>query len=459
MTLHLLRQTTDRFGKLQTQLRERAEAPQTLVALERAALADEGELSRLLLKVVATFVALALIWAATFSIDIRAKGAGKVVPVSQIQQIQNLEGGIVTEIGVHEGDIVTKGQPLVKLSPKQAEGELSEKTVTAEALTITIARLEAEIENREPDYPKAIADAHPELVRGEEQLRQERRNVQEKQMQVLNSQRGQKASELAELRARQPQVRANLKLLGEQIATIEPLVRQGAAAGMEVISLRREETGMRAQLSTVEHGIVTAQSALAEADQRIGEKNAVFLTEAREELTRKRTQLAALEGGINAKADQLSRTVVVAPMRGIVKTLAITTLGGVAAPGRTIVELVPLEDNLLVEARVSPSEIAWIRPGQPANVRITAFDYAVFGTLEGEVISVSPDSVTDERKDQTYYRIKVRTRSNSVEGPAGPLLITPGMIAEVDVLTGRRTILEYLIKPVLRGLRSSMSER
>lgn len=436
-----------------------AQAHRTYAALERAALADEGTIARLLLKSIAIAALLFVLWAAVFSIDIQAKGAGKVVPVSQIQQIQNLEGGIVTAISVREGDIVEKNQPLVKLSPMQAQGELLEKKTTAEGLMAAIARLEAEVEGKQPVYPKAVSEGHPELLRAEEELRQERLNVLDKQLQVLRSQRAQKVSEAAELRARQPQAITNLKLLVEQIATIEPLVRQGAAAGMEVVSLRRDETHLRSQLSTIEHGIVTAQAALTEADQRIAEKRVKFLAESREELGHKRTQLAALEGGITAKTDQVSRTVVVAPMRGIVKTLAVSTVGGVIGPGRTIVELVPIEDNLLVEARIAPSEIAWIRPGQPAKVRITAFDYAIFGALDGEVVGISPDSVTDERKDQAYYRIKVRTRTNSVQGPAGPLVITPGMIAEVDVLTGRRTVLEYLIKPVLRGLRASMSER
>lgn len=434
-------------------------SPQTLEALERAATADEGRISRWLLRVILLVFTLIIVWAALFEIDIRARGGGRVVPVSQVQQIQNLEGGIVTEILVREGDVVGAGQALVRLSPKQAQGELDEKKSTAESLQASIVRLEAEADFREAVYPEGLQQQHPHLVPMEERLRQERREALEAQLQVLRSQRDQKTSEVAEYQARLPQVRANLRLLTEQIAALEPLVRSGAAAGMEVVSLRREEANARAQLATAEHGLVTSQAALAEAGRRIAEKRAMFAAEAREELSRRRAQLAALEGGINAKTDQVRRTTVVAPMPGMIKTLAVTTLGGVTPPGRTIVELVPIDDNLLIEARVSPNEIAWIRPGQPANVRIGAFDYAVFGVLQGEVVSISPDSVVDERNNQIYYRVKVRTNKNSVPGPHGPLMITPGMVAEVDILTGRRTVLNYLIKPVLRGLKSSMGER
>jgi adhesin transport system membrane fusion protein len=428
-------------------------------ALEATAMAEPNVLAVWILRSAAGLFLIFLIWAALFKIDIRVRGSGKVIPVSQVQQVQNLEGGIVTEIAVAEGDIVRKGQVLLRLSPKQAQGELTEKQTTAEGLSAAIARLTAEAEGKEPDYPKYLRDKYAALVENEEGLRRQRAETLNTQIQIFKSQRDQKASELASYRGRLPQSKTSLRLIQEQIALIEPLVRDGAAAPVEINNLRREEANARNQLVQAEQGAIAAESALSEAQRRIEEKQSIFRSEARDDLAKKTVQLAAIQGSVEAKSDQVLRTEVIAPVRGIVKTLYITTVGGIAAPGRTIMDIVPLEDNLLVEAKISPSDIAWIRPGLSAQVRITAFDSATFGGFEGEVVHIAPDSVLDEKRDQLYYRVQIRIKAVEVQGPTGPLAIVPGMVADTDILTGTRTVLDYLLKPVVRGLSIALSER
>ncbi|MES2771912.1 MAG: HlyD family type I secretion periplasmic adaptor subunit [Pseudomonadota bacterium] len=428
-------------------------------ALEATAMAEPNVLAMWILRATALLLFIFLLWASLFEIDIRVRGTGKVIPVSQVQQIQNLEGGIVTEIAVAEGDVVQKGQILLKLSAKQAEGELTEKKVTAEGLTAAIARLTAEAEGSQPLYPPHLKEKYPELIQAEESLRQQRALTLSAQMQIFKNQRSQKASELASFRGRIPQTRASLRLTQEQIALVAPLVRDGAAAPTELNNLRREEANAQNQLIQVEQGAIAAEAALAEAQQRIAEKESIFRSEARDELAKKSVQLAAIQGGVDAKSDQVSRTELVSPVRGIVKTLYITTVGGVAPPGRTIMDIVPLEDNLLVEAKISPSDIAWIRPGLKAQVRITAFDSAIFGGLDGEVVHIAPDSVLDERRDLSYYRVQIRIKAVEVQGPAGALAIVPGMVADADILTGKRTVMDYFLKPIVRGLSIAMSER
>ncbi|MNQ70123.1 Type I secretion system membrane fusion protein PrsE [compost metagenome] len=228
---------------------------------------------------------------------------------------------------------------------------------------------------------------------------------------------------------------------------------------MEVIQLKKEEANLRSQVVSLSQGIVSAEAQVREFDDRIRERQNQFRSEARDDLTKRQTQLNVLEGGLTAKQDTLQRMEIRSPVNGVVKVLYVTTVGGVAGAGKTLVEVVPLDDTLLIEARVKPSDIAYLRPGLPAKVHLSAFDSGLYGAMEAEVERISPDSQTEERTGTVYYRLYVRTRSNAIETPDGRLPILPGMVADVDVITGRRTVLAFLLRPIARGLQSTMGER
>jgi adhesin transport system membrane fusion protein len=429
-------------------------------ALEEAALTTVSSATKLIVKVVLALVTCFVLWAAFFHIDILASGSGKVVPVRSVQQLQSLEAGLVAEIFVHEGEIVKKGQVLMKLNPAQAQSDVAERTATREGLLASIARLRADSDGSEPVYPAELRATvqGKMLIDSEEKLRRERANSLSSQVAVLASQRSQRGSDVAERRDRLPELKKSLKLVHEQIAMTEPLVTSGSAAPGELIQLRKEESNLRAQIVTVEQGMISSSAQVGEMQARIGGQVNQFRAEARDELSKREVQLRSLEGALGAKEDILNRTELRAPVDGVVKTLAVTTVGGVATPGRTLVEIVPLDDTLLVEARVSPSDIANIRPRQRAKVRITAFDSGMLGSLDGTVERVSPDSQTDEKSGETYFRVYVRTNVSSIETTQGKLFILPGMLADIDIITGKRTVMNYLLRPVARGLSRSMGE-
>ncbi|MBI3149154.1 MAG: HlyD family type I secretion periplasmic adaptor subunit [Betaproteobacteria bacterium] len=430
-------------------------------ALEEAALEPVPASTRLIVKVLLALLALFLVWAALFHIEIIASGSGKVVPVSTVQQLQPLESGVVAEIRAREGDIVKKGDVLFRLNPAQAMGDVAERQATREGLMAAIARLRAETDGSEPRYPEELRQTEDgrKTIETEEKLRRERAETLDAQVSVLRQQRAQKAAEAADFRGRLPQTQKALQLVQEQLALVEPLSRAGAAAPMEMIQLRKEEANLRSQVVANSQGAVSADAQVREFDDRIRERQNQFRSESRDDMSKRQTQLNSLEGGLAAKQDVLARTEVRSPVNGIVKVLYVTTVGGVASAGKTLVEVVPLDDTLLVEARVKPSDIAYLRTGLPAKVHVSAFDSGLYGAMDAVVERISPDSQTEERTGAVYYRLYVRTRSNAIETSEGRLAILPGMVADVDVITGRRTVLAFLLRPIARGLQSTMGER
>lgn len=354
-------------------------------------------------------------WADSAVLDEVTRGEGKVIPSSREQVIQSLEGGILAELLVREGDVVEHGQVLLRIDDTRSGASLREGEIRTHVLEAEIARLRAEANGAAPVFPD---DARPDIVERERKLFQSRRNA-------LNE-------SIASL------VR-NLRLAEEELSMTEPMVARGAVSEVEVLRLKRDIIELRG---------------------RIQDRRNSFRTEARERLAEKEAELAAAEEIVTARADQVTRSTVRAPMRGTVKNIRVRTVGGVIGPGQDIMEIVPLEDRLLVEARIRPADVAFLRPGQPATVKITAYDYSIYGGLEGELVQIGADTISDEQNPQeTYYRAYVRTESAHLEGKDGPLPIIPGMIASVEVLTGHKTVLEYLLKPVLKVRDTALRER
>jgi adhesin transport system membrane fusion protein len=354
---------------------------------------------------------LGLIWAKLAILDEVTVGDGKVIASSQLQVIQNLEGGIVDNLYVKEGQIVHKGQILAQLDKKRFLASYQEGQSKERALTVKIDRLTAEIENRVFTPSEIIVKEDPGLVKQEQSLYTSR----QRQLQEL-----QESKTLSE----------------KEINLTEPLVKQGAASPIEVLHLQR-------------------------ALDDIQEKIDAFNSDTLNQLTQAKADFSALKESNLAYQDRLQRTTIVSPVKGIVQQIKVTTIGGVVQPGNELMEIVPLDDSLLIEAKVKPSDIGFLRPGLPATVKITAYDYSIYGGLKGVVEQISADSIVDEKdqKQQSYYLIRVRTQKNYLGSLNKPLYIIPGMMATVDVLTGHKSVLHYILKPIIKARENALRER
>ena len=333
-------------------------------------------------------------------------GTGKVVPTSREQIIQSLEGGILAQLLVQEGEKVDKGQILAQLDLTKTEANVEESAARYRAALAQIARLEAEVNQAELIFPDSLTP-YPLLTETEQRLYKARKKALEESIYGI---------------------RKSLNLVSEELRLTKSLAQQGAASNVEVLKLQRQ---------------------VSELQLKITEKQSEYMVRAREELSRTKAEAEALESTIKGREDSLSRLTLRSPVRGIVKNIAVTTQGGVIPPNGELMQIVPLEDQLLIEARISPKDIAYIYPGQEAKVKITAYDYAIFGGLDGTVTLISPDSIQDEFKPELfYYRVFIRTETDVLYDKNGAShAIVPGMIAIVDIKTGEKTVFDYLIKP------------
>ena len=346
------------------------------------------------------------IWAALFKLEEVSTGTGKVIPSSKEQIIQSLEGGILTKLDVKEGDIVEKGTILAQLDPTRFASNVGESQSLLVSSLATSARLRAEVNGTALQFPE-IVQKDSQLVREETQLYNTRRKNLEESISDLTT---------------------SLTLVQQELRMTEPLVAKGAASEVEVLRLKRQASDLQKQ---------------------INDTRSQYYVKAREELSKANTDVETQRQIVKGKSDTLNRTVFRAPVRGVVKEIDVMTLGGVIPPNGKIMTIVPLDEQLLIEARISPRDIAFIRPNQQALVKITAYDYAIYGGLHGKVTVISPDTIRDEvKQDQFYYRVYIRTDSDKLRNKQGKTFaITPGMVATVDIRTGEKTVMDYLLKP------------
>ena len=434
--------------------------PQSAQGHFEAALKPPSRAARGMVLAIAVAVAAGIGWASFSDLDIRARGTGQIVTVSQTQVVQNLEGGIVTDIRVKNGDTVKQGQVLIKLDPQTLKGELTEIDATSVGLEVGAIRLQAEANGRNPTFPSELARRAPQIVKGEEALHRLRLAELSSQLEVIQAELREKQAILNELRARVPNIVETLRLIDTQMSSMRSLVESNSASPEELIALQKETSAQRIQLVLAQQSIPGAQAAVQGAERRLGQRRATFEAEAQEQLTQNRTKFLALQGQLSARKAQVARTTVLSPVAGVIKTMHVTTRGEVVGPGRTIAEIVPLGDSLEVEARITPADIGFVAPKQPVEVRLSAFDHTIYGSLHGHVERISPDTVRDEADPrQIFYRVIVRTDRNYLEGRAGKLSIMPGMIADVDIQTGKRTVLDYFLKPLTRARVTALRER
>ncbi len=398
-----------------------------------------------------------LFWASQAVLDEVTRGAGQVIPSQRVQVIQNLEGGILEQIFVEENQIVNRGDTLVRLSNEIAASQYRDFFQQALAQEAAIARLLAETRRQPLLFPDSLKD-HPELRQTERSVFDAKKQQQESEIKVLKAQLGQKQQEVREMRGRLKQLRASMKAIDEQLAIAKGLLDQGLYAKVDYLQLQREKITTQGDIDALRLGIPRIEQAVEEARRRISQREAEFQTLALDELNRRQGELKSLTESIRAGQDRVSRTDVQSPVRGTIKQININTIGGVIKPGEPIMEVVPLDDTLLIEARIRPADIAFLHPGQHAMVKISAYDFSIYGGLEGTVEQISADTITDD-DGESYYKVKLRTKTNSLTYRGAKLPIIPGMTANVDILTGQKSVLDYLLKPILKAKQNALRER
>lgn len=434
-------------------------SPLAINEVNQALLDDSPRVIRITLWAIFIFFILMIGWASFADIDEVTRGEGRAIPSSRLQKIQNLEGGIVAQVYVHEGEVVSAGAPLIRLDDTRFRSNAGETQADRMALQARIERLTAQV-NGAPTLtlsPEIIQQA-PDIAKGEMALFLSINSKLQSTIAGLNEQLVQKKQELIDLQTKASQYKQSLGLLQQEINLSEPLIAKGAISRVEVLRLRRTEVETRGQLDSMTVAVPGAVAAVNEITNKIDETQDSNRSDALTQLNQARTDLSKAEATGKAIEDRVNRTMVTSPVRGIVQQLMVNTIGGVIQPGSDMVEIVPLDDRLLVEAKIRPQDIAFLHPGQQAIVKFSAYDYTIYGGLAGELVQISPDTVTD-KDGNSFYVIRLRTDKNHLGPDDKPLLIIPGMVASVDIITGQRTILHYLLKPILRAKAEALRER
>jgi adhesin transport system membrane fusion protein len=399
-----------------------------------------------------------LIWAYFSNIEQVTRGEGKVIPSSQIQIVQNLEGGILSEIMVDVGELVKKDQMLLRIDETRFSSSFQQNRSKYLSFMARAARLLSEANGTDYNVPQEVVDEKPEIGVREQELFESRRREFQSSMDILQEQISQRKHEYRELTTKLEELTRTNALLQKELELTRPLVSQGAVSEVEVLHLERQASQMQGEIETIKQTIPKAQSRLQETQLGLRENKLAFFNKAKTELNEVLAELEEVSASAIALKDRLRRTNVRSPVTGTINRLLVNTVGGVIQPGMDLVEIVPLEDTLVVEARIKPADIAFLRPDQEAKVKFTAYDFTIYGGLHARLEHISADSITDEQGN-SYYLVRLRTDRNYLGLETNPLPIIPGMVASVDILTGEKTILAYLLKPVLRAKYMALREQ
>lgn len=406
----------------------------------------------LLLGLIIAFFVTAFTWASVTEIDEVTRGQGKVVPSRSLQIVQSLEGGVVEEIRVIRGDRVEKGEVLMVLGGGLFEGEFQEVQQRLFALQAKIQRLQAEANEEPLSFTPLVEESAPDVVASETRLFHGRRIELNSELQVLERQGFQRRQELTEAHAALNTAEAGVRLAQSELGLIEPLVKRGLEPETSLLQLRRTLNDLRGEQERQRSAIRRIEASIEEVEDRKQAQRDAYLVQALAELSDTTAQAAELQEGLPARARQVERTTLRSPMDGVVNQVHVTTLGGVASPGEPLVEVVPVGDSFLIEAHIRPADIAFLYPGQPVKVKLTAYDFARYGGLDGELVTIGADVVEVPQGESTelMYPVQVRTEGNLYDADSQPLDVIPGMVAEVDILSGKRSILDYLMEPVVK---------
>lgn len=414
--------------------------------------------SKAILWIILGVITLFIIWANFAHVDELARGSGKVIPSKQVQVVQNLEGGIVSDILVQEGQRVEKGQILVKIDDTTFSSSYKESHLRYHELKAKALRLRAE-SSAQPFQANGKNEADmSDTISQEQSLYNLNRNQLEQQISILKEQAAQRENELREAKAKEQELKTAYNLISEEVRIMRPLVQSGLVSQVEFLQLSRQATATKGELDAVTLSIPRIRSAIAEARNKIENSRLEFRSKAKEEQTQVTAELSRLSESEQALEDRVNRTLVRSPVRGIVKQLFIKTINGVIQPGMNIVEIVPLDDELLIEAKIKPSDIAYIYPGQTANVKFTAYDFSVYGGLKGTVTHVSADTIIDD-EGNSFYLVRIKTDKSYLQRDGKKFDIMVGMVTTVDIVTGKKTIMDYIIKPLIKAKEGALTER
>ena len=421
--------------------------------------------SRLVLFCSLALLIVGIIWAHFAVLDEVKRGNGRVVPTRQIQVVQSLEGGIVGAILVQEGAIVKQGQPLMRIEDTKFASEFGEIRERRAAMAARVSRLEAEAAGASTlAFPAEQVEAAPRAVAAEKSLFEARARKLAQDIDVVAQQETQRRREFDEYKATETKLTETLRLLQREVDLTRNLYQQKVVPEIEMLRIDRQATEMRGQLQVIKASLSKAEAAVQEAQARSQNARTTLRAQADEDLAKSRGDLAVLDENIKSAKDRVFRTEMKSPVHGIVNKLNVTTVGAVVQPGANLMDIVPLDDSLLVEGRIRPQDIAFIRAGQDAVVKITAYDSSVYGSLKGKVERISADTIADDKpergeKGETFYRVMVRTDKNHLGTAETPLPIIPGMVTTVEVLTGAKSVLDYVVKPARMLREEALRER
>ena len=412
----------------------------------------------LMLGVMVLFIVTALGWASVAQLDVAAQGRGAVVPPSRLQEVQSLEGGIVQEMLVTAGQRVTAGQVVARLDTAQVQADLGESRQLQMAALASRARVDALLSGGVPQFSQALRDEAPELVDKETQLwrdaQREYRANQASVREAVQRRRG----ELAEAESRIQSLQGALKVADEGFAIEERLFNEGAGSRSDYLAAQQRLMQQRTEIDATRQSLPRLRAGLAEAQAQAAEADARTRAQWGTQRSEFQTKTATLGATIGGRQDKAARREVVSPVQGVVNRVLVNTRGGVAAPGKAILEIVPDEANLLMTVRIKPADIGFIRAGQPAHVRVLPYDASTYGQLDAEVKTVGADAVLDER-GEAYFEVQLIAARDQLKLHGKALPITPGMPVDVGILTGQRSVMQYLLKPVLRSLQGALQER
>ncbi|MFD2205641.1 HlyD family type I secretion periplasmic adaptor subunit [Kiloniella antarctica] len=398
------------------------------------------------------------IWASLTELDEVTRGEGTFTPAQKTQIIQNLEGGIISEILVNEGDIVNKGDILVRINNSSAKASADELESQRKILSISVIRMTAELYDTPLEYSQDEIERSPDEVGDQTALYTARKNQQASQIQVIENQTGQRQQEISEVNSRIGQLKNSLGLAKQEYNITKPLVDKGVLPRLQLIRINREIVDLQGEIKTLGVGLPRLQNAVLESKLRIEEMILTTKAELSDELNRARSELKSITESMEAGADTVRRTDVKSPVYGTVKELKRNTVGGVIRGGEDIVEIVPLDDTLVVEAKIRPSDRAFLLPGQEATIKVSAYDFSKYGGLKAKLERISASTIKDE-EGENFYRIYLRTDDNKIVSKGKDLEIIPGMTATVEIMTGKKTIIDYLLKPIFKARNSGEQKK
>lgn len=412
--------------------------------------------SRILVWTALLTVVVLLIWAAFGHIDEVVRGQGKVVPSRQVQVVQSLDGGIVEEILVRPGQRVEMGEVMLRIDPTRYSSSLGENKAELLSLKAKAVRLEALASGEAFQAPPELLRDAPQIMEMERRLWESKSQELRTTLNIAQDQLRQRQQELRETQAHRDQAASSCSLTSEELAVTRPLLKSGAVSEVDLLRLQRDVARFCGEAKGAAAQIGRIQAAIQEAERKGQESELNVRNLARSELSDTRAKLSTLEQGQLALVDRVKLAEVRAPVRGTINTLMANTVGGVVQPGKDILEIVPSDDTLLLEVQVNPRDIGFLHYGQKAQVKFTAYDFSIYGGLEGKLEQIGANTVTDE-KGNAFYIAKVRTERAHVGDDSRPII--PGMQAEIHILTGQRTLMHYLLKPILRAKSNALTER